>query len=63
MVFDPDDPLFQRFRIRMQTEQGAVARRRSGTGKQTPLPFWVADALASASFCSPKFCSAVLTLA
>jgi len=29
----------------METEQGTLARRRSGMGKQTPLPFWVADAL------------------
>ncbi len=41
LVFHPDDPLFQRFRIRMETEQGTLARPPQPRGKQTPLPFWV----------------------
>jgi len=45
LVFHPDDPLFQRFRIRMETEQGTLARPPKPGGKQTPLPFWVADEL------------------
>jgi hypothetical protein len=41
LVFHPDDPLFHRFRIRMETEQGTVARPPTPRGTQTPLPFWV----------------------
>ena len=48
LVFHPDDPLFQRFRIRMETEQGTLARPPKPGGKQTPLPFWVADELGPA---------------
>ena len=36
LVFHPDDPLFQRFRIRMETEQGTLARPPKSRGKQTP---------------------------
>jgi superfamily II DNA or RNA helicase len=46
LVFHPDDPLFQRFRIRMETEQGTRARPPKPGRKQAPLPFWVADGLA-----------------
>ncbi len=41
LVFHPDDPLFQRFRIRMETEQGTLARPRMPVRNQTTLPFWV----------------------
>src|SRR4051794_14841424 len=46
LVFHPDDPLFQRFRIRMETEQGTLARPPKPSGKQAPLPFWVLEQLA-----------------
>src|SRR3954449_748084 len=39
LVFHPDDPLFQRFRIRMETEQGALARAPKSGRKHTNLPF------------------------
>jgi superfamily II DNA or RNA helicase len=45
LVFHPDDPLFQRFRIRMETEQGTLARPPKPTGRQAPLPFWVLEQL------------------
>ena len=48
LIFHPDDPLFQRFRIRMETEQGTLARPPRAEGKQAPLPFWLADDLAPA---------------
>ena len=39
LVFHPDDPLFQRFRIRMETEQGTLARPpKRPAGKQRPCP-------------------------
>jgi superfamily II DNA or RNA helicase len=47
LVFHPDDPLFQRFRIRMETEQGTLARVPKRRGRQVPLPFWVAEELAA----------------
>jgi hypothetical protein len=47
LVFHPDDPLFQRFRIRMETEQGTLARVPKRRGRQTHLPFWVAEELAA----------------
>ena len=34
LVFHPDDPLFQRFRIRMETEQGTLARVPKRRGRQ-----------------------------
>ena len=43
-VFHPDDPLFQRFRIRMETEQGTLARPPKGR-KQGSLPIWLLDQL------------------
>ena len=46
LVFHPDDPLFQRFRIRMETEQGTLARVPRRRGRQAHLPFWVAEELA-----------------
>jgi hypothetical protein len=45
LVFHPDDPLFQRFRIRMETEQGTLARAPKSGRKQTNLPFWVLEQL------------------
>jgi superfamily II DNA or RNA helicase len=47
LVFHPDDPLFQRFRIRMETEQGTLARPAKPGGRQAPLPFWIDDDLVS----------------
>jgi superfamily II DNA or RNA helicase len=47
LVFHPDDPLFQRFRIRMETEQGTLARVPKRRGRQAHLPFWVAEELAA----------------
>jgi superfamily II DNA or RNA helicase len=46
LVFHPDDPLFQRFRIRMETEQGTLARVPKRRGRQAHLPFWVMEELA-----------------
>jgi len=46
LVFHPDDPLFQRFRIRMETEQGTRARPPKASRRRTPLPFWVVEDLA-----------------
>ena len=48
LVFHPDDPLFQRFRIRMETEQSTLARPPKRRSKQSPLPFWVAEELGPA---------------
>ncbi len=47
-VFHPDDPLFQRFRIRMETEQGTLARPKLPGRKQSALPFWLLDQLGPA---------------
>ena len=47
LVFHPDDPLFQRFRIRMETEQGTLARVPRRRGRQAHLPFWLAEELAA----------------
>ncbi len=46
LVFHPDDPLFQRFRVRMETEQGTLARVPKRRGRQVHLPFWVIEELA-----------------
>ncbi len=45
LVFHPDDPLFQRFRIRMETEQGTVARKPKAGQAHLPLPLWLQDVL------------------
>src|SRR4051794_2560436 len=45
LVFHPDDPLFQRFRIRMETEQGTLARPPKSGRRQTNLPYWVLEQL------------------
>jgi len=41
LVFHPDDPLFHRFRLRMETEQGTLARPPQPRGRQSPVPVWV----------------------
>ena len=38
LVFHPDDPLFQRFRIRMETEQGRSRVGPDPTGGRLPCP-------------------------
>ncbi|MGY2049790.1 DEAD/DEAH box helicase [Methylobacterium sp. JK268] len=38
LVFHPDDPLFARFRARIEAEQGAPPRRRRADGAATPPP-------------------------
>ena len=46
LVFHPDDPLFRQFRVRMENEQGTLARPREPIGRrQSPLPFWVMEQL------------------
>ena len=45
LVFHPDDPLFQQFRIHMETEQGTLARLPKFGRKQTSLPSWLLDQL------------------
>ena len=45
LVFHPDDPLFARFRHRLETEQGTVARRPRGR-IQTVLPLWLREQIA-----------------
>ena len=41
-MFHPDDPLFQRFRVRMETGQGKLARPPQAGRRQAPLSFWAA---------------------
>ncbi len=45
LVFHPDDPLFARFRERMETEQGTLARKPKPK-RQSALPFWLHEQLA-----------------
>ena len=45
LVFHPDDPLFAQFRIRMETEQGTLARRPKPDRLQKTLPLWLLDQL------------------
>ena len=45
LVFHPDDPLFARFRVRIETEQGTLARPRKQR-RQAALPLWLRDELA-----------------
>ena len=45
LVFHPDDPLFQRFRFRMETEQGTLARPPKPGRSQSPLPLWLLEQL------------------
>ena len=42
LVFHPDDPLFARFRRRVETEQGTLAKRPKPR-KQGHLPLWLQD--------------------
>jgi hypothetical protein len=46
LVFHPDDPLFARFRHRIETEQGTLARLRRRKG-ETEMPSWLAAQLAA----------------
>ncbi len=45
VVFHPDDPLFARFRLRLETEQGTLAKRSKPKRQQT-LPLWLQEQLA-----------------
>ena len=45
LVFHPDDPLFARFRLRLETEQGTLAKRPKAT-RQKVLPLWLQEQLA-----------------
>lgn len=48
-VFHPDDPLFARFRWRMEREQGTrAASPRSPRQTRLPLPTWLVDEIAEA---------------
>ena len=44
MVFHPDDPLFARFRERLETEQGTLAKKRKARRQHT-LPLWLQEQL------------------
>jgi hypothetical protein len=49
LVFHPDDPLFARFRWRMEREQGTRAKPpRSARQPALPIPDWLEDELAEA---------------
>ena len=45
LVFHPDDPLFARFRQRIETEQGASARKPKSKPQET-LPLWLQERIA-----------------
>lgn len=45
LVFHPDDPLFARFRTRLETEQGTLAKKPKPRRQQT-LPLWLQEQLA-----------------
>ncbi|HQT77585.1 MAG: restriction endonuclease subunit R [Rhodospirillales bacterium 20-64-7] len=45
LVFHPDDPLFARFRLRLETEQGTLAKKPTPK-KQRSLPLWLREQLA-----------------
>ncbi|PHK93055.1 restriction endonuclease subunit R [Pseudoroseomonas rhizosphaerae] len=45
LVFHPDDPLFGRFRLRMETEQGTLARRPRPRRAPGLLPLWLREQL------------------
>ena len=45
LVFHPDDPLFARFRMRVETEQGTLSRRPMPKS-QGALPLWLHEQLA-----------------
>lgn len=44
LVFHPDDPLFARFRLRLETEQGTLAKP-SKPRRQASLPLWLQEQL------------------
>lgn len=46
LVFHPDDPLFARFRERVETEQGTLAKRPK-PGRQGGLPLWLQEQIAA----------------
>ncbi len=46
LVFHPDDPLFARFRLRVETEQGTLARPPKPTRAQGTLPLWLREQMA-----------------
>ena len=46
LVYHPDDPLFARFRQRLETEQGTLAKRPKPQGGQSVLPLWLQAQLA-----------------
>ncbi|MCI0755392.1 DEAD/DEAH box helicase [Teichococcus vastitatis] len=45
VVFHPDDPLFGRFRLRMETEQGTLARQPRARVTGGVLPLWLRERL------------------
>src|SRR5829696_7198951 len=45
LVFHPDDPLFAKFRQRIETEQGTSARRPKHK-RQAELPLWLQERIA-----------------
>ena len=45
LVFHPDDPLFARFRQRIETEQGTLAKKPK-PARQSTLPLWLLEQLA-----------------
>jgi hypothetical protein len=47
LVYHPDDPLFARFRQRLETEQGTLAKRPKPRGRQNVLPLWLQEQLAA----------------
>ncbi|MBV8522738.1 MAG: DEAD/DEAH box helicase family protein [Acetobacteraceae bacterium] len=46
LVFHPDDPLFDTFRRRMETEQATLARKPKPARPQSDLPLWLRRELA-----------------
>ncbi len=44
LVYHPDDPLFARFRLRLETEQGTLAKPRKPK-RQPTLPLWLQEQL------------------
>ncbi len=46
LVFHPDDPLFARFRLRVETEQGTLARKPKPIRAQGTLPLWLREQIA-----------------
>ena len=47
LVFHPDDPLFARFRERVETEQGEQAHGKRQAPRQAPLPLWLREEIAA----------------